>query len=469
MLNHKHVISCTLIFLLSIHLVAQEKFIDATDKITRIVDLYKDNPNDPVVVNTILANFNNAGKVEQQHLNKSDVGICIVLTPSNLDYLITPAKYTYQNDKINLSAFRIRGTNALNDDMKDYVIRYQTDFKTIGESPFFAKLLQTKINTEGTLTENETEHIIEEPYTISFVRGDKDWTYIVSIDKAYKKIDKPQIIIYVFKKTLKDDDLFSTNNSATTKNKRVTKTESSKERYPLYHDVRIDYLRTALGELITFEPFKTDTTLRQYYSNIDERLDRFSIRNYTEELQYFATLDISEDFLKSNTDYISDLFSEIKNITHLSTHALGDIYLASGDYALAKEYYLQSLFTSPIQTNSGTTYSKDSNRIVFDLAKNAHNAGNKNEAYTYLISMLFEGDNNTAAKILNEYITSDNIDLKKFKKDLDTALRTLKNEDNYLHTFVFRKNEGFFIPMFSESLQTFQDNLKNSDFYKALE
>lgn len=471
MLNNKYVISCTIIFLLSLHIVAQKKFIDAKDKITSIIDLYNENAKDQILANTILTNFNNSSKVEQQQLNKTDVGICIVLTPTDLNYLIAPAKYTYQNEKINLSAFRIRGTNEITADMQDYIIRYQTDFKTLGRSPYFTELLQTRIHTEGILTENETEHIIEEPYAISFVRGNKDWTYIISIDKAYKNIDKPQIIIYAFRKTLSKNNLFNTNNSSATANNSDAKKENLKktnENYPLYHDARIDYLRTALGELIRFEPYKTDATLLQYYYNITEKLDRFSIRNYEEELQYFATLDISEDFLNTNFDSYFDKDYEVRNIAHLSAHALGDIYFSQNNYKLAKEYYTQAIFVDPLQTSSGTTFGKDFDRIVFDLSKNAHQAGKKNEAYAYMISMLFE-NTPTATKRLNEWIISDNIDQKKFKKDLDKALKSIEKEENNLYTFVFRKQIAFFLPMLSQSIEVLQNDIKESDFYTSLE
>lgn len=350
--------------------------------------------------------------------------------------------------------------------MKDYVYAYQTDQKSLPSNPYTLKLIQTSIDTEGILSDNDTEHIIKEPNSISYVRGNKDWTYIFSIDKNYTYLDNPRIIVYAFKKTFNEnEDLLD---KEIPHEFKQTNTNKDKADYPLYHDNRIDDLREALNQLILHEPFKSDSKLVKYTHNLDERLDRFSIRNYMTELQYFALFDIGEDFLIANFDSYLDKGYEVRNIAHLSAHALGDIYFSQNNYKLAKEYYTQAIFVDPFQTNSGTTYSKDFNRIVFDLSKNAHKAGKKEEAYAHMIAMLFESTP-TATKRLNGWIIIDKIDKKKFKKDLDKALESIEKKENYIYSIIFRKQIAYFLPMLPESIEALQNEIKESDFYKSLD
>jgi hypothetical protein len=49
---------------------------------------------------------------------------------------------------------------------------------------------------------------VQEPDTLSFIRSDKDWTYIISMDIHYKTLSKPGIILYVFKKTYDGPNIF---------------------------------------------------------------------------------------------------------------------------------------------------------------------------------------------------------------------------------------------------------------------
>jgi len=466
MLRCKYLISCTITsLLLSIQAFAQEQYLNAKDKITKNVELFTESQNDKELLNSIITNFEKSTKVDTEDLQKTNIGICVVLSPESTTLFVTPSKYTYSNGRINLSAFRIRGTNEISDDMKDYVHNYQTDIKSLSSNPYTLKLIKTSIDTEGILSENDTEHIIKEPYSISYARGNKDWTYIISIDKNYTYQDQPRIIVYAFKKTISANKDLNLNESGNNKQSYQNKDKTD---YPLYHDSRIDDLRKALNQLILHEPFKSDNKLVTYTNNLNENLDRFNIRKYTTELQYFALFDIGEDFLKANFDSYFDEGYEVRNIAHLSAHALGDIYFSQGNYKLAKEYYTQSIFVDPFQTNSGTTYSKDFNRIVFDLSKNAHKANKKDEAYAYMIAMLFESTP-TATKRLNEWIITDNIDKKKFKQDLDKALESIKKEENYIYSFVFRKQMAFFLPMLPESIEALQNEIKESDFYKSLD
>ena len=453
-------------------MVAQEKFQNIQKKLDSTTLSYTKNGKTSSVLNAILTNFNQSKKFDIADLKKTNVGICIVLYENNPDLIVSPAKYSFDNDKINISAIGPQNPNELSGNMKDYVQKYLTQMESLGSNTLFSKLILKKFETEGTFFENNSEYVVNEPNTLSFIRGNEDWMFIISIEDTYYNLSDPRIIVYAFKKSISGKDIFNMNNSLENmEQRRVEKlSQQNKDRadYPLYHDYRIEDLRVGLKQLLKFEPYKSNKELQNYFKNIPENLDRFTIRNYTKELHYFADLKISEDFIKEHFDSAPHGEYEVENITHLSNHALGDIYFSQGNYQLAKEYYTKSIFTYPLIVLSGTTYGKDIDRIIYDLAKNAYKANKKNEAYAFLIALMFDSNFNTEKEI-NDYFKEQNEDKKQFKKDLDKALKTIKKGEKYSYTFTFRGNEAFFIPMIQETPKSFQEYLVNSNFYKSLQ
>jgi len=459
------------LLLTCLQLAAQENYQNVKKNVEKSLANYRKNGKTNTQLNTIISNFNASKKAEVEDLKKDNVGICIVLSEDNPDLIISPAKYTFDDDKINISGIGPQNPGELPDYMKEYVQKYLTQFESVGSTVLFKKLITKRIPTEGTFTENKTEYVVNEPNTISFVRGNEDWMYIISIDDDYMNLSDPRIIVYCFKKSISGKDIFNLNNSLADADKRreikQSKNEDEREKYPLYHDYRIDDLREGLKQLLEHEPYKSNPELIKHASKFNERLDRFSIRNYEKELLYLADIKISKELLNEHFNDLTRGDYEIDNITHLAAHSLGDIYFAKGNYQLAKDFYKKAIFTSPLIVSSGTTFGKDVDRIVYDLAKNAYKAGKKDEAYGFLIALLFDSNINTK-KDLDSYLTEQKENKKQFKKDLDKALKTLKEgQDSY--TFTFRGNEVFFVPMLQFSVKSFQDSFEKSEFYKSLE
>ncbi|MDR7211457.1 tetratricopeptide repeat protein [Flavobacterium piscis] len=461
-----------ILLLIPLQFVAQESYQNVKKNVEKSLQTYTKNGKINTYLNTIISNFNESKKNELKDLKKDNVGICIVLSEDNPDLIISPAKYTFDDEKINISGIGPQNPSKLPDYMEEYVQKYLTEFESIGSTILFQKLILKRIATEGTLTENKTESIVNEPNTVSFIRGNDDWMYIISIDDDYKNLANPRIMVYCFKKSISGKDIFNLNNSLEDAEKRrenkQAKHEEDREKYPLYHDFRIDDLRIGLKQLIKYEPYKSNQELLNHANKLNEKLDRFSIRNYVKELNYLVDLKISEAFLKEHFDDPPHGEYEVENITHLSAHSLGDIYFSQGNYQLAKEFYTKAIFTNPLIELSGTTVGKDVDRTIYDLAKNAYKAGKKDEAYAFLIALMLDSNIDTKEDI-NIYFKEENEDKKQFKKDLDKALKTLKKGEKYSYTFTFKGNEVFFIPILQATVKSFQEVFKSQEFYKSLE
>lgn len=461
-----------ILLLISLQLTAQESYQNSKVNVEKSLQEYSKSGKTNAELNTIISNFNGSEKIKAENLKKDNVGICIVLSEDNPDLIISPAKYTFEDEKINISAIGPQNPEELPDNMKEYVQKYLHEFETLGSNKLFQNLIIKRFPTEGTLTENKTESIVNEPYSISFIRGNEDWMYIISIDNEYENVTNPRIIVYCFKLSLSGKDIFNLNNSLEDAEERrvikQSKHEIDREDYPLYHDYRIDDLRIGLKQLLKYEPYKSNEELVNHSNKINEKLDRFSIRNYVKELHYFANLKISENFLKENFDNPPHGDYEVENITHLAVHSLGDIYFSQGNYQLAKDFYTKAIFEYPLIASSGTTTDRDINRTIYDLAKNAYKGDKKDEAYGFLIALMFESNINTTEDI-EIYFKEQKEDKKQFKKDLNKALKTLKKGKNYRYNFIFRGNKVFFIPILQETVTSFQEVIKSNKFYKSLE
>lgn len=461
-----------IILFASLQLSAQESYQNISKKLENTLQTYQKAGKENTYLNTIISNFNQSEKSKIDDLQKDNVGICIVLYENNPDLIISPAKYTYDDDKINISAIGPQNPGELPAYMKEYVQKYLTEFESLGNTKLFKSLIFKKFPAQGIFNENRTEYIVNEPNTLSFIRGNSDWMFIISIDENYKNLANPRIIVYCFKKSISGKDIFNADNSAEDVEKRrlakQAQSEKDKEKYPLFHDFRIDDLRIGLKQLLEYEPYKSDQELINRAGKLNEKLDRFTIRNYVEELKYFAVLKISDEFLKEHFEDPPQGEYEVENIIHLSVHALGDIYFSEGNYPLAKEFYTKAIFTDPLVVRSGTTFQRDIDRITYDLGKSAYKARKKDEAYGFLVSLMFDSNINTKDDI-ETYFTEQNEDKKQFKKDLDKALKTLKKGEKYSYNFTFRENNIFFIPMLQATIKSFQEVFRESEFYKSLQ
>ncbi|RZJ78547.1 MAG: hypothetical protein EOO47_13485 [Flavobacterium sp.] len=97
---------------------------------------------------------------------------------------------------------RNKNTKKPSDDMREYIKTYIEDFKHLGNTTIFKKLIYNAPETEGTFTSNATEQIVKEPYATTFVRGDDTWMYAMSTGNQ-------GIILYAFKMTVSGENLMA--------------------------------------------------------------------------------------------------------------------------------------------------------------------------------------------------------------------------------------------------------------------
>lgn len=450
--------------------LAQEKYRDIQDKVKAAERVYSFNDPNYKFLYNIYKGFGRSDKLSLANLSKNNVGLAIVLSEPISGLVVYPAKYTFSNNKVNISAIRSKTTGGLTEDMIDYVQKYLHKIEEVGSTKLFRQLMSDKPKTEGTFTQNPTEFIINEPNTLSFVRGDEDWMFVVSIDDKYKTLEKPRIIMYAFKISISGRDIFKTENSAGAIEKRRTtslyneKTENQTS--PLFHDLRTDDIRELLKELVQKEPFKSNKEIQRNIEKLDTKITRFNLKDYVQQFNYFLTLDFST--FKKKDEFEKN---ELLNIQHLSAHALADYYLSQGNYEQAIGFYKKAAFDFPYEVSSGTTFIKDMERIIYDLSKSCYKAGRKDEAYGYLLGLIIDSQNNEAlaTKDLKSYLLDEKEDKRQFAADLQNAMKTIKpGKNGYSLNFMFRNKAVFFYPLRAKPVQEYQQQIKTSEIYNYL-
>jgi len=395
------------------------------------------------------------------------VGIAFVISQGDEKPIIVPAKFSFENEMVNISAVNTNET-----DTQDYVQKYLHTIEKIGGTNLFRKMMLAEFEAEGKYVENKTEISVNEPLSLSFVRGNSDWMYIVSIDNKYDKDPYPRIIIYAFKISLLGEDIFKSGNSIENIEDRrqqlIAKSKSESNKFPLYHDFRTDEIRDGLAKIIKVEPFKSDKGLIEISKKIEEPITRYNTINYLEEFKSLLSANISKVVLEKHFQPFEE--EEVFNIKHLASHALADYYFGAKQYELAIDYYKKSIFEFPYEESSGTGVVQDAERIIYDIAKANYYAGKKEEAYGFLISLMIDSQRNydLASKTINEFFEAEKEDKKIVKKDIDKALKTIKKGNNYSQIFTFRKKEIFFFPMMPFSQKEYEKSFKESEFYKSL-
>lgn len=445
----------------------QKNYSEVDAVVNATINSYSKKSEELQFLKTVNENFNKSGKMKSEDFTKDNVGIAFVLSRGAEKPIILPAKFSYDKEKVNISAAK-----AEDSDVQDYVQKYLHTIETIGSTNLFRKMMFAENEAEGTYSENKSDVVVEEPAAISFVRGNADWMFIISIEKSYSGKQNPQIIVYAFKITLSGEDIFKAGNSIENIEERrlqfiATKKAESKKN-PLYHDVRTDEIRDGLKSIVTIEPYKSDKMLLQNFEKLDEPLTRYNIKNYVEEFKFFLSSSISKSVLEKHFQPFYD--EEVFNVKHLAAHALADYYLGTEQYDSAIEYYKKSIFEYPYEESSGTGVVQDAERIIYDIAKSNYYSGKKNEAYGFLIGLIIDSQRNHdfATKTIGEYIDAEKEDKKKLKKDVDKALKTIKKGKNYTCVFTFRNKEIFFFPMIPSTQKEYEESFKQSEFYKSL-
>ncbi|RZL47995.1 MAG: tetratricopeptide repeat protein [Pedobacter sp.] len=408
----------------------------------------------------LLKNFMNEyksiTKVDMFDLSRDLVGYGIYIDPKNNVTKLWPAKYTF-NIKTALAAIGIINKAEPTEKQLEYLSVYTKNPSEIGKNEYVRELKYKDFEQENKLDVTNGITLKDNIYQTYFTKKD-NWIYAISTNHT-----TDELILYKFDtKAIKSDDYLLIQME---KNRKVKWAEESKLRdvFPLYHDVRIDDIRTALYYLLREEPYKSDKKLAEYATNMRQKLDRTNIRKFTTELDYFLDLKIDEKAWKYKSD-------EVLNLKHTSAHALADIYFGEGNYKLAEKFFLRSLLDFKIVSAGGSNAQKDGNRIIYDLSKVYEKLGKTDEMLGYLIPLLNgNGSISSATELLNTYIEKNRIDKKTFRKQLDASFKTLDNVRNDgSFTYIFNGKVIFFYSVFNKTESSFMKEVTETDFYKSL-
>lgn len=455
-----------MLFGIVINLSAQKEYSSIKRDVDVTVSAYSIDDKALEYLKIVKSKFENSGKMPLADFKKNNVGIAFVLSKEDDVPQIFPAKFSFNDGKVNISAVKTDKK-----DTDDYVEKYLNRMESIGSTAVFKKIMFADPDLNGQFEENSNEIFVKEPETLSFVRGTEDDMYIISIDEHFKANVNPRIIVYYFKLTFSGENIFGNNSKQQIEKRMETiaeKKKSEREDFPLYHDVRTDEIRDGLAEILTIEPYKSDKNLIKNFENLNESITRYNIKDYIEEFKFLLSSTISKESLEKH--FQPFVQEEVFNVKHLSSHALADFYFGSEEYDKAIEYYKKSIFEFPYEESSGTGIVQDTERIIYDIAKCNYYSNKKNEAYGYLIGLIIDSQNKyeLASKDLTAYLKLNKEDLKNFKKDLDKALKTIQKGKDFSYNFKFREASVFFYPMLAQSAKEWEEGVHNSEFYKNL-
>ncbi len=441
------------------------------DELEQILTERTKNSTDNAFVIQFFKEYREAENVTSSDLDKDYVGICLE-SPSNEGSMMLPAKYTieYKNNELhtNLVTPRDDGNN-LTQEQQNYIRTFLYDSDKMIDDSYLISLKYVTSDENGILENVDDEFMLIQNDFISLIRTRDTSLYMISFEEKAlfdSNFSTSTIKLYSFNKEVLTGDDYIMIYMEKERIKQNQKHQEMRKEYPLFHDYRTDELRSASQLLIQDEPYKSEETLVAYTKAIQNtKLDRVGVRDYVKELIYFANLKIDKEY---TYNHFFSGSGDIANINHLATHALADIYFGDKDYPLAEMYYKKALLEAPLLTSSGTTFEKDAVRIVHDLAVSCYNNGNLDESYAYLLTLLnSDAYNDTADDLLLEYWAKNPENKKRFKKDIDKALKTFKTQENEYSYWTFRNKKVFFYQLFFNK-NSFAETVTNSTFYQSL-
>ena len=412
----------------------------------------------PDLIKSFIADNKETEQITQLNLIKDYVGFGIVINPKNNSTKLLPAKYTF-DIKTRLSAVGVVDLDKpeLTAKQLAYLSAFTKNPSALAKDEYFRAFKYHTFTNETKLEKGDDLILKDQNYTTYFTIKN-NLIYAIGMSKT-----SDEFIFYKFDTgVIPNDDYLLIQME---KNRKVKWAEESKLRdvFPLYHDVRIDDIRTALYYLLREEPYKSDKKLMEYAQNIRQKLDRSNIRQFTTELDYFLDLKIDEKAWKFKSD-------EVLNLKHTSAHALADIYFGSASYKLAEKFFLRSLLDFKLFSAGGSNAQKDANRIIYDLSKVYEKLGKTDEMIGYLIPLLNgNGSIGSATELLNTYIEKNKIDKQSLKKEIDASFETLDNiRGDGTYTFIFNGKVIFFYSVFTKTESSFRKEVIETDFYKSL-
>ena len=421
-------------------------------------------PEDINSVKNFFENYGTAKPVQSEDLNRDLVGICF-RSSIEKQFSLVPAKYSVDSPSENSGGIYFNlnpiEKSLEKENQEEYIKLFLENSPKIADNDYFRSLKYVDSEKKGKIEKVKDDMVIGDDDYLSLLKVKDKQIYAISFQISAldaKNLSKSEIRLYIFNQNLISSEDYMMIQMEKTRKKKYKKTQELKAIYPLYHDYRVDEIRSATRDLIKDPSYNADQTLVKYTTNLTEKLERTNIANYIDELKYFANLKIDQKY--------KDGFDEdIVNINHTSLHSLADIYLGKGEYETAEKYFKMALTEFPIFTVSGTTQEKDSHRIEYDLAKIYKKLNRKDEAYGYLIALMTsQWYYEIAEKEIME-LSNDEEDKKKLKKDIDKAVKTFQIRKDDFMEFTFRGNKiVFWNGLFLKNLS----NILNTDFYKSL-
>ena len=446
-------------------------------KINESLERYKATSENVKHARAVLAKFEAAPKLDKIELQKRNVGIGIVLSPDDLngssisEPALAPAGYSYKDSKIGLAAVRDPKNKGSNPKLDRYTQTYIYHYEGIYTDPTMEFLMNNEVPAEGSVTSNSKEFIVEEEATLSFVRGDKDWMYIVSIDSNYERLAEPRIIFYAFRISFSPPDIFKdSKNPDRAAALSEAKTVDKKKPNRLYHDQATNDLIGYVTFISEQKPYSENKTFLKYANTLPEKLNRDNVADHLMALTYFSdSFQIDQD----NEIKYRDRYGrqqDLKNINHLAAHALADVYMTQKDYENAAQYYHKAMHRHRYYQSSGTTMNKDYLRLQSDVAEAYHESGQHDRAIAHILNVLMNGQYSSefTNERLTEYVQKEDVGL--LKKDIDAILPTIERFEQYDYTYryTFRDKNFLFIP-YGGSATSEYERIAKSDFYRSLE
>lgn len=452
-------------------LFAAQSVLSQVDKIAKevesIVLLRSQNDDHKNHIKNFFEHYNQAKPIGSEDLIRDYTGICIETFPEKKS-LLFPAKYSvdFPSEDSRTSYFNLNPVEtsiSKNENSGEYLKLFLENSSKASKTDYFLSLKYVDSDKKGKAERMDDQLVIADDDFLSFLKIKDQKIYGISFSLMAlksKNLTESEIRMYIFDQNLISADDYMMIQLENSRKKKYNKTKVQRETYPLYHDYRVDELRTALRDLIGDAPYSSDQILIKYVSNLKNKLERTNIAGYAEELSYFAALKIDKKYKEGNEE-------AIVNINHTALHSLADISIGKKEYQQAEKYLLKALTEFPLYSLSGTTSEKDANRIEYDLAKVYQKLERKDEAYGYLLALInSQWYYSSAEKEITALLGSD--DKNTLKKDIDKALKTFNVRPNYFQEFTFRGNKIVFWNGFPLDKKSFSENITETEFYKSL-
>ncbi|HCA06234.1 hypothetical protein [Chryseobacterium sp.] len=403
----------------------------------------------------LVTHFKTAKKLNAKHLTKDVVGIALFLDNGNSNLDLFPAVYTYDNDKVDISALRSSITKMPSDEMKEYADAFLNNRRDIGKSKIFQSLLTDHPKAESTYTELTNEYKVFSPADVSFIRGNDDWMYAVSFGNK-------GIIIYAFKLSLAGEEISGKKVVEKIRQEKEDELTTFLEKHPFAHYSDDHNIYSYVKRLRESSPFSKDKEFLKNTESYEQRIKRDSLIHHIGMFSYLLKLKFPKELLEGGAENI-DLYG----LKHFSAHTLGDYYFSKQDYNQAIEYYKKAVFDFP--NSSDSRVCSDVENSLLSISKSYRQLNKMDDAYASLLGAVYSCGtiSNAEEKQFNSYIATDTTDKDQLKKDIDQSLLTIKNLKNNYYSFTFRNKTSFFYGK-DEFVKNITRHMTTTHFYKSL-